>query len=534
MAEGEDYCLENKQATTTTGSSSNSEGSATGSASPSIKSSGVSSPVASSSSHRRITGPIRRAKGGWTPEEDETLKNAVNAFKGKSWKKIAEFFPDRSEVQCLHRWQKVLNPELVKGPWTPEEDEMIIELVARYGPSKWSIIAKSLPGRIGKQCRERWHNHLNPDIKKDAWTSEEELALMNAHRTHGNKWAELAKYLPGRTDNAIKNHWNSSLKKKQDFYLANGKLPPASKNNLQMNPRDIERSTCNGRSGGILKKDSDSSAQTTSGAANFYGTEDDKIKVDLSGKLQYVGPCSSNADESSNSEVVERSPNIDSICRKSNSVPLPDVLYGNDAPGTPVRQKNRSFGSLFYKPPQFESCSLSGSNLADCTPARGTSQVGFFTPPCVKSNSLSEHSPESILKMAAKTFPNTPSIIRKRRAQFQTPQTQKAGKSDVASCNSQHSCSVEQQIAFDQSECQNGGMSPSPIPSSVVDEFFNGKSFNASPPYRLRTKRTALLKSLEKQLEFALDKDKETEGAKSLGLQSNGNTPIREHLSKTK
>ncbi|XP_022882956.1 transcription factor MYB3R-5-like [Olea europaea var. sylvestris] len=68
---------------------------------------------------------------------------------------VAEFFPDRSEVQCLHRWQKVLNPELVKGPWTPEEDEKIVELVAKYGPTKWSVIAKSLPGRIGKQCRER-------------------------------------------------------------------------------------------------------------------------------------------------------------------------------------------------------------------------------------------------------------------------------------------------------------------------------------------------------------------------------------------
>ncbi|KAI8546805.1 hypothetical protein RHMOL_Rhmol07G0148000 [Rhododendron molle] len=67
----------------------------------------------------------------------------------------AEFFPDRSEVQYLHRWQKVLNPELVKGPSTQEEDDTIIELVLKYGPTKWSVIAKSLPGRIGKQCRER-------------------------------------------------------------------------------------------------------------------------------------------------------------------------------------------------------------------------------------------------------------------------------------------------------------------------------------------------------------------------------------------
>ncbi|XP_024190583.1 transcription factor MYB3R-5-like, partial [Rosa chinensis] len=65
---------------------------------------------------RRITGPIRRAKGGWTPREDDTLRNnAVAKFKGKNWKKIAQYFPDISEVQCLHWWQKFLNPELYEA-----------------------------------------------------------------------------------------------------------------------------------------------------------------------------------------------------------------------------------------------------------------------------------------------------------------------------------------------------------------------------------------------------------------------------------
>lgn len=89
---------------------------------------------------------------------------------------------DRTDVQCLHRWQKVLNPDLVKGPWTKEEDEIVIKLVDKNGARNWSKIAESLPGRIGKQCRERWHNHLNPDIKKDRWTEEEDLAIMEAHK----------------------------------------------------------------------------------------------------------------------------------------------------------------------------------------------------------------------------------------------------------------------------------------------------------------------------------------------------------------
>ncbi|CAH8360711.1 unnamed protein product [Eruca vesicaria subsp. sativa] len=176
-------------------------------------------------SHGRTCGPARRStKGQWTAEEDEVLCKAVERFQGKNWKKIAECFKDRTDVQCLHRWQKVLNPELVKGPWSKEEDDTIIALVEKYGPTKWSTISQQLPGRIGKQCRERWHNHLNPGINKNAWTQEEELTLIRAHQIYGNKWAELTKFLPGRSDNSIKNHWNSAVKKKLDSYYASGLL----------------------------------------------------------------------------------------------------------------------------------------------------------------------------------------------------------------------------------------------------------------------------------------------------------------------
>ncbi|KAJ0263632.1 Transcription factor MYB98 [Hirschfeldia incana] len=160
------------------------------------------------------------------PDEVSCVSADNDCYKAMSFNMTKPFLSRKlsSSSSSTSRKEKK-ETTLVKGQWTAEEDRMVIQLVDKYGLRKWSHIAQVLPGRIGKQCRERWHNHLRPDIRKETWSEEEDRVLIEFHKEIGNKWAEIAKRIPGRTENSIKNHWNATKRRQFSKRNCRSKYP---------------------------------------------------------------------------------------------------------------------------------------------------------------------------------------------------------------------------------------------------------------------------------------------------------------------
>ncbi|KAJ6574634.1 hypothetical protein B0H19DRAFT_1208260 [Mycena capillaripes] len=142
----------------------------------------------------------------WTPREDELLIRAVANFgEHDNWKTVAQAVPGRTNKACRKRWLHSLSPAVKKSAWTPSEDRLLIELYTAHGP-KWSAIARQIHGRTDDACSKRYREALDPNLKKDEWTPEEDAQLMLAYARIGGKWGQVGQELR-RSGLGCRNRW---------------------------------------------------------------------------------------------------------------------------------------------------------------------------------------------------------------------------------------------------------------------------------------------------------------------------------------
>ncbi|OHT12191.1 Myb-like DNA-binding domain containing protein [Tritrichomonas foetus] len=138
-------------------------------------------------------------------------------------------------TEALPTASNAIQIQTVKGAWTQQEDNLLIEAVNRYGPKKWVTIAKSVPSRTSKQCRARWFQKLSPDIKHNPFESWEDEIIIEQQKQIGNHWSKIAKMLPGRSSSAVKNRWYSGLRNsRQNFIQFDAEMNHLNISNLEM------------------------------------------------------------------------------------------------------------------------------------------------------------------------------------------------------------------------------------------------------------------------------------------------------------
>ncbi|XP_054813508.1 transcription factor MYB7-like [Prosopis cineraria] len=197
-------------------------------------------------------------------------------------------------VMAMHGIASCSKQKMKRGLWSPEEDEKLIRFISIHGHNNWSSVP-TLAGlqRCGKSCRLRWMNYLRPGLKKSSFTSEEEQVIIDVHRILGNRWAQIAKHLPGRTDNEIKNFWNSFIKKK---FLSHGLNPQTQTHTLLS-----------------------SSSSSSSSASAFHKTETSAASCDIS--VSY-GIHSNNPNSFSFIPMEARSVPCSSLVPKAQPLPI--------------------------------------------------------------------------------------------------------------------------------------------------------------------------------------------------------------------
>lgn len=147
----------------------------------------------------------------WTEEEDRILIEKATENNGKNWSAVASCFEGRTAIQCSARFKRI-QPGIIKGAWTENEDKQLLDLYKHYGKN-WSLISKTMVTRTGKQIRDRFLNALDKNLIKDKFIPEEDEKIIKFYKVYGTSWCKIAKKIKGRTGDMIKNRFYSSLKK---------------------------------------------------------------------------------------------------------------------------------------------------------------------------------------------------------------------------------------------------------------------------------------------------------------------------------
>ncbi|KAL2842924.1 Homeodomain-like protein, partial [Aspergillus pseudoustus] len=153
-----------------------------------------------------------RQRRNWTPEEDVILKREVKRAQLKgdnvSWHSIAAFLPGRTNKDCRKRWYGTAAVKVRKGPWTEAEDERLRKAIERHG-TKWAVVGAAVGTRLPDQCSKRWSHAINPEIDHSPWTPQEDQMLIQNVNKHGHYWQQIVSlYLPGRSSLAAKNRYH--------------------------------------------------------------------------------------------------------------------------------------------------------------------------------------------------------------------------------------------------------------------------------------------------------------------------------------
>ncbi|KFP18872.1 snRNA-activating protein complex subunit 4, partial [Egretta garzetta] len=181
----------------------------------------------------------------WTKGEDQMLLELVQEMRVGShipYKKIAYYMEGRDSAQLIYRWTKSVDPSLKKGPWTPEEDAMLLAAVKKYGERDWYKIRTEVPGRSDAQCRDRYLKALHCDVKKGKWSLEEEEQLIELVEKHGlGHWSKIASELPHRTGSQCLSKWKLMIgSKKKRSRPAKRRHVQESSSSSESSSEDIE------------------------------------------------------------------------------------------------------------------------------------------------------------------------------------------------------------------------------------------------------------------------------------------------------